>query len=241
MGKNVIQAESTPMNSKVSSHLQSEMAHFSLIAKATTTHERIYQALKERLLFGGFLPGKPVTLRGVAESLDVSPMPVREAIRRLIAEGALESHGNRRVSIPAMTDQKYQEIMLSRTLLEPELAAMALPHFDQKDIRHLVSIDDEIDKCMENGDVEGYMRGNYAFHFSLYGAAQSVVIGKLVESLWMQFGPFVRLIYGRYGTANLVDHHKEAIQALKQRDQQGLRDAILNDIQQGMDFIGDQF
>ena len=103
-------------------------------SKPQTAHERIYLALKERLLFGGFLPGKAVTLRGLADDLDVSPMPVRDAVRRLTAEGALESHGNRRVSIPAMTSKRYREINLTRSLLEPELAVMALPYIDQDDI-----------------------------------------------------------------------------------------------------------
>jgi DNA-binding GntR family transcriptional regulator len=205
-----------------------------------TTHERIYRSLKERLLFGGFLPGKAVTLRGLADALEVSPMPVREAVRRLIAEGALESHGNRRVSIPAMTTPKYREIMLARSLLEPELAVMALPQVDKDDIERLCDIDDDIDHCLENGDVEGYMRGNYAFHFNLYAIARSHVIANLVESLWMQFGPFLRLVYGRHGTANLIDQHKQAIEALRARDSLALRTAIAEDIRQGMIFIGDQ-
>ncbi|WP_197703934.1 GntR family transcriptional regulator [Cohaesibacter sp. ES.047] len=204
-----------------------------------TAHERIYQSLRERLLFGGFLPGKAVTLRGLAEDLDVSPMPVREAVRRLIAEGALESHGNRRVSIPAMTAKRYQEINLTRSLLEPELAEMALPHIETAHIEQLVEIDLAIDVCLENGDIEGYMRGNHAFHFALYDAARSNVIARLVESVWMQFGPFMRLIYGRHGTANLIDQHKQAIEALRHRDAASLRMAIHEDIHQGMLFIGD--
>ncbi len=208
-------------------------------ARPLTAHERIYQALRERLLFGGFLPGKAVTLRGLADHLEVSPMPVRDAVRRLTAEGALESHGNRRVSIPAMTNKKYREINLTRSLLEPELAVMALPNVQEADILHLIEIDDAIDICLENGDVEGYMRGNHAFHFALYEIAQSEVIIRLVESVWMQFGPFMRLVYGRHGTANLVDQHKQAIEALKARDSQALRTAISEDVRQGMFFIGD--
>lgn len=204
-----------------------------------TTHERIYQALKERLLFGGFLPGKAVTLRGLAEDLNVSPMPVREAIRRLIAEGALELHGNRRVSIPTMGPKNYREIMLARSLLEPELAIMALPHVDGEHIKKLIAIDEKIDHCLQNGEVEGYMRGNYAFHFTLYKVSQSRVMTNLVESLWMQFGPLMRLVYGRHGTAQLVDQHKQAIEALRTRDSLALRTAIAEDIRQGMVFIGD--
>ena len=204
-----------------------------------TAHERIYQALREKLLFGGFRPGKAVTLRGLADDLAVSPMPVRDAVRRLTAEGALEAHGNRRVSIPTMTRERYHEISLTRSLLEPELAAMALPKVGKGDIERLIAIDNEIDACLENGDVEGYMRGNHAFHFGLYDSAQSDVISKLVENLWMQFGPFMRLVYGRYGTANLIDHHKQAIAALANKDDAALREAIAQDIHQGMIFIGD--
>lgn len=205
-----------------------------------TTHERIYRALKEKLLFGGFLPGKAVTLRGLADDLGVSPMPVREAVRRLIAEGALELHGNRRVSIPEMSEKNYREIMLARSLLEPELAIMALSNVRSKDISDLTSIDDAVDVCLENGDVEGYMRTNYEFHFRLYSLASSHVMANLVESLWMQFGPFMRLVYGRHGTANLVDQHKQAIEALQNKDSLALRTAISEDIRQGMVFIGDQ-
>ncbi len=205
-----------------------------------TTHERIYRALKEKWLFRGFLPGKARTLRGLADDLGVSPMPVREAVRRLIAEGALELHGNRRVSIPEMSEKNYREIMLARSLLEPELAIMAMPNADEARISQLIAIDEEIDDCLENGDVEGYMRGNYHFHFHLYSFASSHVMANLVESLWMQFGPFMRLVYGRHGTANLVDQHKQAVEALQKRDSLALRTAITEDVRQGMVFIGDQ-
>ncbi|WP_321338305.1 GntR family transcriptional regulator [uncultured Cohaesibacter sp.] len=208
-------------------------------ARPLTAHERIYQALRERLLFGGFLPGKAVTLRGLADNLEVSPMPVRDAVRRLTAEGALESHGNRRVSIPAMTEKKYREINLTRSLLEPELAAMALPNVTEADIQHLTSIDDAIDACLENGDVEGYMRSNHAFHFALYDMAQSDVMIKLVENVWMQFGPFMRLVYGRHGTANLIDQHKQAIEALQKGDSAALRTAISEDVRQGTLLLSD--
>ncbi|MTI18070.1 GntR family transcriptional regulator [Rhodobacteraceae bacterium RKSG542] len=204
-----------------------------------TVHERIYQNLKERILFGGFLPGKAVTLRGLAEDLDVSAMPVREAVRRLIAEKALEMHGNRRVSVPLMTQESYEELSLSRRLLEPELAVRAMKNLEKRDIEELARIDGLIDNALLNGDVEGYMRGNHQFHFFIYSAAKSPIMLGLVESLWLQFGPFMRLVYGRYGTANLEDQHRQAIDALRARDEQALRAAILADIGQGMHFMSD--
>ena len=201
-------------------------------------HEQTYQALRERILFGGFLPGRPVTLRGLAQSLGVSPMPVREAVRRLIAERALTLHNNRRVSIPEMTRARYEQIVLARTLLEPELALQALPFITAEDIRTLTDMDDRIDAALATGDIEAYMRYNYAFHFHIYHHAPGEVLGGLVESLWLQFGPFMRLICGRYGTRQLVDQHKQAIAALEKADGPALRQALEGDIRQGIHYFG---
>ncbi|WP_208990867.1 GntR family transcriptional regulator [Pseudovibrio sp. Tun.PSC04-5.I4] len=200
-------------------------------------HEQVYRQLRDRILFGGFLPGKAVTLRGLAEDLSVSAMPVREAVRRLIAENALELHGNRRVSIPDVTEGKIVEIWSARRLLEVELATMSLEYLTDEDIQVLGDIDSEIDVALETGDVEGYMRGNYRFHFSLYSKSRSEILIKLVRNLWVQFGPFMRLVYGRSGTANLEDQHKQALEAMKSRDAEALKHAMEEDIAQGMGFI----
>jgi DNA-binding GntR family transcriptional regulator len=60
-----------------------------------------------------------------------------------------------------------------------------------------------------------------------------------VESIWLQFGPFMRMAYGRIGTSTIEDHHEFAIAAMKARDAEGLRAAIDADIGQGMGFIGE--
>ncbi len=202
-------------------------------------HERVYRILRHRILTGGFLPGKSVTLRGIAQQLDVSPMPVREAVRRLIAERALDMHDNRRVSVPAMTAAKFNQIVFARRALEPELAARALPHCGPAAIADLESLDASIDQCMQNGDTEGYLRFNQQFHFTIYRLAEADMLLSLVESTWLQFGPFMRMVYGRFGTANLIDQHVLAIAAVRAQDEAALRKAISEDIMQGMRFIGE--
>lgn len=206
---------------------------------AVTAHEAVYRQLRERILFGGFLPGGAVTLRGLAEELGVSPMPVREAVRRLIAERALTMQDNRRVLVPAMTRAKFEQILFARRALEPELAARALSRLRPADISRIAAIDDSIDGSMMNGDIEGYMRGNFQFHFSLYELADADTLVALVESIWLQFGPFMRMAYGRIGTSKLEDHHQAALDAMRRRDERALRSAISADADQGMGFIGD--
>jgi len=204
-----------------------------------TTHETVYRQLRERILFGGFLPGGAVTLRGLAEELGVSPMPVREAVRRLIAERALTMQDNRRVLVPAMTREKFEQVLYARVALEPELAARAVPRLTPASIDAIAEIDQRIDQTMLNGDVDGYMRGNFQFHFTLYEHAEADTLQPLVESIWLQFGPFMRMAYGRIGTSKLEDHHQAALEAMRRGDQNALRAAIVADIRQGMGFIGD--
>ena len=66
--------------------------------------------LRTALSQGQLAPGHSVTLRGLAEMLDVSPMPVRDAVRRLVAEGALVKLSNRRIAVPAVTRETFDEI-----------------------------------------------------------------------------------------------------------------------------------
>ncbi len=206
---------------------------------AISAHERVYRTLRQRILTGGFLPGRPVTLRGIAKQLGVSPMPVREAVRRLIAERALDMQDNRRVSVPAMTPEKFGEIVFARCSLEPELALRALPHITAAKLTEIDALDEGIDRAMASGDIESYMRCNLGFHFAIYEQSRAETLLALTESVWLQFAPFMRLVYGRFGTAKLIDQHVRARQAIRTRDGPMLAAAISEDIMQGMRFIGE--
>lgn len=208
-------------------------------APSVTTHESVYRGLRERILFGGIPPGSAITLRGLAESMSVSPMPIREAVRRLIAERALKMQDNRRVLVPPMTEARFQEIVFARLALEPELASRAMDRIGKAELLRIANYDRAVDHAMADGDVPGYMQSNFRFHFAIYEQAGAETLTALVESIWLQFGPFMRMAYGRIGTSALEDHHQAAITAIERRDREALKAAIAADISQGMGFIGD--
>jgi DNA-binding GntR family transcriptional regulator len=201
--------------------------------------ELVTAALREALNIGRIQPGRPVTLRGLATALGVSPMPVREAVRGLAAEKALDISASGRIAVPRMTEARFGEILEARALLEPRTAALAMRQMTREVIRQLEKIDHAIDLSLETGDVEGYMRLNHAFHFTLYRQSRSDVFLPLIESVWLRFGPFMRMVYGRVGTAGLVDHHKQAIRAAGAGDAVGLAESIRRDIHEGMSLIGE--
>ena len=105
-------------------------------------------------------------------------------------------------------------------------------------VRRLRDMDARIDAALRSGDVNAYMESNFDFHFTLYGAHELKTLNQLIETLWLQFGPYMRVVYGRFGTAKLVDQHQVALDALETGDAATLRQAIEEDIADGMGLIG---
>src|SRR5688500_16434787 len=92
-----------------------------------TLNEEVYQQLKQALMTGRIAPGSTMTIRSLAASFGISPMPVREALRRLVAEHVLVLLPNRSVSLPIITRERFREITRIRTSLEGLAAEEATP------------------------------------------------------------------------------------------------------------------
>ena len=198
------------------------------------TNQWVYQLLRTNLLCGKIAPGVPLTIRGLAEALNVSPMPVREALHRLTCEGAVEAKNNRRVIVPLMTAEKFNELCEIRILLETHAAESALPYIRDTDISELESIDSSIDDAVQRGDVEATSLLNQDFHRRLYCANPFQIVVPLIESVWLQLGPFSRIAISKLDKTYIVDRHVEAIEALKQQNSFAVRRAIEADIRDGI-------
>jgi len=205
----------------------------------TPTHDWVYRTLRRRIMGGGLAPGEAVTLRGLAEELSVSMTPAREAVRRLVAERALEMTPTGRVAAPRMTRARFAELTQARELLEPAIALRAAPNVDKTLISKLKQLDSKLDGHIASGDAAAYVEGNAAFHSAIYERADAPALTALVESVWLQTGPFMRLVYGRLGTRRLTDHHAAALAALDRRDGPALAEAIREDVRQALTLASD--
>lgn len=203
-----------------------------------TLHEHVYQTVRRALIVGRIAPGKGLSLRRLAEALGVGVMPARDAIRRLSAEQALEVRPNRRVYVPTVSAEQFDELMRARMLIEPECAVRALPAIDPGRLARIVAHDAAVNRAFADGDAEAYMAANHAFHFEIYRASPSDVLVPLLEGLWVRFGPFMRTVYGVVGTAEIEDKHALAVAAIRRRDAAALKAAIEADIRDGMTFLG---
>ena len=201
------------------------------------THEVTYARLRDMILYGHLEPGAAVTIQGLVTDLGAGMTPVREAIRRLAAEGALEAQGNRRVAVPRLTPAMLEQVAFARLTIEPKLAEMAAAHLDAALIEQLQGIDNQVDRAIRAGNIPAYLESNHAFHFCLYEASQAPVLVDMARSMWLRFGPSLRVVCARFGRDALPDRHSEALAAMRAGDAAGLRDAMTRDISQGIDQV----
>lgn len=203
----------------------------------TPAHEVVYQQLREQILFGEMAPGQAVTIQGLTASLGAGMTPVREAIRRLISDGALVFQGNRRVSVPKLSSEDAEQIIYLRKTIEKELARRATQRVGDADIDRLADIDTALDRAISVGDVPGYLQRNYQFHSTLYAHADAPVLAEIADRLWLRFGPSLRVVCGRFGTQSLPDRHKDILTALREGNADIAASALVQDVEQGMEQV----
>jgi DNA-binding GntR family transcriptional regulator len=201
------------------------------------SHEVTYARLRDMILFGHLAPGAPVTIQGLISDLGAGMTPVREAIRRLTAEGALLPQGNRRVAVPQMSADMLEQVAFARLAIEPDLAARAATRLTPAQIDRLEAIDAKVNRAIDAGNLPDYLAANHAFHFALYEASGAPVLLDLARSLWLRAGPSLRAVIDRFGRETAPDLHREALKAMRDRDPIALSAAIERDIQQGVDHV----
>jgi len=197
-------------------------------------HERVYRALRARIMHGEIGPGAALTLRGIGRDFGVSMTPAREAVRRLAAEGAVSFSASGRVSTPTLGPDRLEELAALRALLEPELAARALPRAHMALIDRLQSIDGQVAEAVARRDAPGYIRANLEFHRTLYLRAQAPAMLALTETVWLQLGPTMRALYGRLKRTDAPRGHRLIVAALKAGDEPSLKLAVRSDVTQAL-------
>jgi DNA-binding GntR family transcriptional regulator len=201
-----------------------------------TLHDRVYAELRRSLIHGMFDAGEVLRIVELSETLQTSTMPVREALGRLVSEQALEALPNRSVRVPLITRERLDDLARARCLIEGQVTALALPHLSAADFDRLRQLtvaceaafrSDEADKAHRTSEL------NHDFHFAIYRAAGSAVLIPIVESLWLQSGPYVRAaaqIHDEQRDIPATHFHWELIAALERGDADGSTRALTDDI-----------
>ncbi|MCB6178538.1 GntR family transcriptional regulator [Rhodobacter sp. Har01] len=203
-------------------------------APDAAAHERLYRTLRQQVMHGELAPGVALTLRGIARQFGVSMTPAREAARRLVAEGALTMSSSGRLSTPELSPERVEELAAVRAMLEPEMAARALPRAHFALIERLTAINAQNTEAALRQDAVAYVRTNLEFHRALYLRAQTPAMLALTETVWLQLGPTMRAVYARLNRREPPTHHRMILAALRAGDEPGLRLAVRTDVTQGL-------
>lgn len=204
---------------------------------SSAAHDRVYRALRAKILHGEFQPGQALTLRGIGKMYDVSMTPAREAVRRLVADGGLQLSASGRVSTPELSSERIEELASIRALIEPELASRALPRAHMALIDRLQDANAVIAEAVAKHDEVGYIRANLDFHRTLYLRAQAPAMLALTETVWLQLGATMRALYARLNRTEVPHNHRLIVAALRAGDEPGLRLAVRSDVTQGLKML----
>ena len=195
-------------------------------------HGRAYGTLKEAVLAGGFRPGEVVTIRGLAKRFSLGHMPVREALRSLISEGAFEALPNRSARIPTLTRRQIEQILDLRVQLESRAAGLAARNITLVQIEHLHALENGMQQCLLKGDADGVASLNMAFHFEIYRIADNPVLFQLIQTLWLRMASWVsitvRLLMSKPRAVQKLayEHHLQLLHAFQVRSEAAAADAM---------------
>ena len=198
-----------------------------------TVQERIYGALRAKLMSGGFEPGQGLKLAELAKAFGTSATPVREALNRLIAERALEDLPNRTVRVPTLTSDQLRDLKEARCAIEGIAVTRAAQRMTPDAIDALArTIQAEDGHDAKNAPAESAEQ-NQLFHFTIYRQAGSAVLLAIIENLWLQSGPYLRLASEQIDRRSIAGtkYHSVILDALRIADGIAARRGLEADIE----------
>lgn len=184
-----------------------------------TKKDLVVEIIREAILSGELKPGERLLQGELAERLDVSPTPIREALRELEAEGILDHSPHKGVRVAEVKPEDVREIYLIRGVLEALATRLAVPRFDSSTIQRLDALQAQIEAYIEEGQLRELRKLNYELHMLIYQVAGLSELLRIIRSLWSKF-PWdtLHVLPGR--AAESAEEHRELIRAIKGGDAQ---------------------
>lgn len=197
-------------------------------------HERLYTSLWQAIISGQFLPGEKLTVRRVADEFGTSPMPVRAALSRLVAEGALVQKSNGTVIVPHVTRDIFCEVMELRAILEKRATILATPNIDSSILSNLKKAAAAREKATQQDDIIAYLQANRALKFGIYKHAGTPVLLELIGKLWLKAGPMLRFLASDLPNMGHPECPKHILHYIKLGSSEVAAELLATDILTGM-------
>ncbi|MBP1849578.1 GntR family transcriptional regulator [Rhizobium halophytocola] len=166
----------------------------SKVSSRVTVQDGVYEQLRHALMWGQFEPDQVTTIASLAAEFGTSHMPVREALRRLAAEKGLEIGRSGSARVPAVSRERLDDLCRARKALEGLATELAAERLSDEEIEHCLKLAREHQALGIDGQVYEMLRKNQEFHFAIYEKSGSEVLPQMIETLWLRFGPYMRML-----------------------------------------------
>lgn len=187
---------------------------------AAQVEERIRQAILARAL----PPGSRINQNQLAEDLNVSLVPVREALKTLQAEGLVTITPRRGAFVTEISLDDLDELYFARKLVEGEAVALACETLNDHDFVILHGIIDEMRAATANGDIPMFMQYNRDFHMHIYTATKNRYLFQVIETLWDRSELYrYRYMFVLRNADVIHQEHEEIFAACQARDAERAR------------------
>lgn len=216
------------------------------VTSRATIQDLVYRQLRNALINGDFDPGQTLTISSLAGQFGTSHMPVREALRRLAAEMALDVARNGSARVPVVTRARLDDLCRARIAVEGLAAELGARFITPEDLSRLVEIENQHTAAAKAGNVYQMLLSNRDFHFAVYRASGSDVLVQLIDTLWLRFGPYMRMLsthvkpsVERGPHEPYIKQHLAVLAAIEKRDEVGTRRELERDVSTTWDMLKD--
>ncbi|MFD2354243.1 CoA transferase [Nonomuraea ferruginea] len=184
-----------------------------------TAQQFVLGELRRAITTGRLRPGAPIRQDALAEELQVSRVPLREALKTLQGEGLVRYEAHRGYSVETLSLGDLREVYRIRELLEEEAVRRAVARLADADLDRLRAAQDDVERAADAGDVLAMATANRLFHMTLFDCAGMPRLSRLIRTLWDTTDAYRSMYYG--GPANrerVVKEHRATLDALRRRD-----------------------
>jgi DNA-binding GntR family transcriptional regulator len=186
-------------------------------APAGSKSEQAYALIKARIVGGTYAPGHRLVLARIAGDLGVSVVPIREAIRRLEAEGLVIFERNVGATVAGIDPTEYLYTMQTLSIIEGAATALSSPLLGAADIARARGVNEEMRACLKDFDPVRFTRLNQEFHSVLFEHCPNPHILDLVHRGWNRLASLrsstFRFVPGRAHES--VDEHEALLRLIE--------------------------
>jgi DNA-binding GntR family transcriptional regulator len=182
--------------------------------------ELVYQRLRDHILWGTIRPGSILSVRKLSEQFGVSPMPVRDAVRRLATEDLVEVAPRSSTRVARVSPERVKEMFEVRSRLEAFAARLAVAHLTPAELTYLEKLPDKLDCAAAANRSEEWHQLNEKLHLLIFRKCGNSLLWRMTQDLWERN---FRHLSGRAATQAKFRHrrsreHRRIVSALMRRD-----------------------